>query len=309
MRKDQIEQLRYLSRKLIRELGLLQLDHSNADITPAHWHTLIEIDKDPGITILKLGHLLLMSASKISRLIKVLNKDKLIELKVGADKREKYLYLTATGKKEIEKIDKFSVSKIENAFRLLNNAEMLNIIESIDKYSDALEKSRLAKEQIKIAVLPTSRTIRKQIANMITEIQKHEFSLPVTSEINQCVINAEPDFYYHHSYNFWYGIDHNGKVIGSIGLKKLDNKTGEIKKFFVVSEYRGQGVSKKLMDTLLDAAKKHGFKAVFLGTVDKLHAAHKFYEKYGFKRIPRTALPDNFIVGQLDSIFFQHNLR
>ncbi len=83
-----------------------------------------------------------MSASKISRLIKVLNKDKLIELKVGADKREKYLYLTAIGKKEIEKIDKFSVSKIENAFRFLNDAEMLNIIESIDKYSGALEKIR-----------------------------------------------------------------------------------------------------------------------------------------------------------------------
>ena len=295
---------------MIRELGLLQLDHVNADITtPGHWHALIEIDKDPGITILKLGNLLLMSASKISRLIKTLSKHKLIELKVGADKREKYLYLTAKGEKEIEKINKFSVSKIENAFRFLNDIEMLNIIESIDKYSSALEKSRLAKEQIKIAVLPTSRTIRKQIASMITEIQKHEFSLPVTPEINQCVINAEPDFYYYHSYNFWYAVDNNGKVIGSIGLKKLDRKSAEIKKFFVASEYRGQGVAQKLMDTLFDAAKKHAFKEIFLGTVDKLHAAHKFYKKYGFKHIPRTILPDNFIIGQLDSVFFQYSIK
>ncbi len=305
MKKTQIEQLRHFSRKLVRELGLLQLDQSNSNVTPSHWHTLIEIDKEPGITISKLGNSLLISIPKMSRLVKSLIKDGLIELKAGSDKREKYLSVTMAGKKAIDKIDEFSRLKIEGAFELLKESEMLEIIGSIEKYSTALEKSRLLKEQIKVATISTSHAIRKQIVHMIENIQKREFSIPITDEINQCVLKAENDFYYRRSYNFWYAIDNNGRIIGSIGLKKIDSVTGEIKKFFVVSEYRGKGVAQKLMGTLLKAAAKNGFNSLFLGTVDKLKAAHKFYNKYGFKQIKRDALPDNFEICPVDSIFFK----
>lgn len=305
MKKEKIEQLRHLSRKLIRELGILQLDQSDAHATPSHWHALIEIDKDPSITISKLGNLLLMSAPKVSRLTKSLAKEELIELRTGQDRREKYLYLTAPGKTAVAKIDDFSRSKIQDAFEFLNDADMTKIIDSIDKYSAALEKSRLLKEQVKIATLPTSRTIRKQIINMIADIQKGEFSIPITDETNACILKAEQDFYYNHSYNFWYALDNEGKIIGSIGLKKIDANKGEIKKFFVAAGYRGKGVAQKLMTTLLNAANKHGFQSLFLGTVDKLEAAQKFYSRHGFERIERSALPHNFEVCPVDSVFFQ----
>ena len=305
VKKDQIERLRYLSRKLVRELGLLQVDPSNSNATPGHWHALIEIAKEPGITISKLGNLLLMSASKISRLIKSLVNDGLIECKSGADKREKYLYITDSGQVQIKKIDDFSEEKIEGAFEFLNEAEMLKIIDSIDKYSSALEKNRLQQDKVKIATISTSRTIRKQIISMITNIQKNEFAIPVTDEINMCVLKAEQEFYYNKSYNFWYAVDDNGRIVGSVGLKKIDEGKGEIKKFFVIEEYRGKGVAQKLLQVLLSAATKHHIHTLFLGTVDKLKAAHKFYDKYGFKCINPKQLPVNFEICPLDSLFFQ----
>ncbi len=305
MKKEQIEQLRHLSRKLVRELGLLQPDQSDVNATPAHWHALVEIDKDPGITLSKLANLLLISLSKVSGLIKSLKKDGLIELKMGVDRREKHLHITAAGKNVLEKIDTFSQNKIKGAFEFLDEAEMLKITESIDRYSSALEKSRLIRERVKILTLSTSRTIRKQIVNMIENIQKNEFSIPITEAINTCVLKAEQDFYYNNSYNFWYAIDDNGKIVGSVGLKKIDATKGEIKKFFVIKEYRGKGVAQKLMNALFSASKKHGFKTLYLGTVDTLRAAHKFYDKYGFRRIPDSILPNTFEVCHLDSIFFE----
>jgi DNA-binding MarR family transcriptional regulator/N-acetylglutamate synthase-like GNAT family acetyltransferase len=304
-----IEMLRNSSRKLIRELGMLQLNKGDSKVTPAHWHALIEVSKEPGITISRLGNLLLISISKASRLVKSLAKDGLLIISEGKDKREKYLHLTDEGHSEIKKIDVFSESKINSSFEFLTDKEIEQIIESISIYCSALEKGRLIREQIKIRTLSTSRTIRKQIISMIENIQRTEFSISITDEINLCVLKAEEDFYYNNSYNFWYAIDDAGKIIGSVGLKKIDDRIGEIKKFFVSKKYRGKGVAQKLMKILLKTAQKHKFDALVLGTVEKLHAAHKFYIKYGFTQIDQKDLPNLFVKCPVDTMFFKVNVK
>lgn len=305
MKQKQIEALRYSARKLIRELGMLELDPESPQKTPGHWHALIEVAKEPGITISELGHLLLMSVSTISRVVKSLVKNKFLDLKEGHDKREKSLFLTGRGQEEIRKINTFSDSKIRGAFEFLTDEETKQIILAITKYGEALEKSRLMREEVKIVTLSTSRTIRKQVVKMISDIQKEEFLIPITNETNAGVLKAEEEYYYNNSYNFWYAVNDEGKILGSIGLKKINKEYGEIKKLFVIKEYRGKGVAQKLMNTLLKAASRHKFKILVLGTVDKLHAAHKFYTKYGFTQISQNDLPPGFEINPLDSLFFR----
>jgi DNA-binding MarR family transcriptional regulator/N-acetylglutamate synthase-like GNAT family acetyltransferase len=307
MNFDRMETLRHLSRKLVRELGILQLNQPNVQETPGHWHALIEISKDPGITILKLGHLLVMSSSTVSRLIKSLVKKRLVVLIAGEDKREKSLHLTASGQMAVKKIDVFSHDKIKGALEFLSPADLAELIKSIGKYADALERSRRLKEQTKVNTLSTSRQLRTQIASMITTIQKDEFSIPISENINECILKAEQHFYYNNSYNFWYATDAEGEVIGSIGLKRINDTEAEIKKFFVIHAYRGKGVGQKLMRTLLKASIKHGFHFLYLGTVDKLEAAQKFYKKYGFVQIGTEELPSLFEKCPVDSFFFQGN--
>lgn len=305
LKKEHIEKLRYYSRKLVRELGMLQLDHNDSTITPGHWHALIEIDKDEGVTISKLGVLLLISISKVSRLTTALFKKGLIEFKEGLDKREKYLYLTAVGKKTVKSIDDFSKDKIKGAFKFLKESDMAEIINAIDKYSTALEQNRLFGSNVKILTLSTSRTIRKQIINMIADIQHNEFSIPINQVTNICVLKAEDYFYYNRSCNFWYAVADNGQIIGSIGLNRVNSSCGEIKKFFVIKKYRGTGIAQKLISILISAALKHNFKHLYLGSVDALKAAHHFYAKYGFKKISRSDLPSEFEICDLDAVFYR----
>lgn len=308
MKEKQIDMLRHAARKLIRELGMLEIDPENSQKTPGHWHALIEVAKDPGITISELGRLLLMSISTISRLVKSLAKQGLLNLKEGRDKREKSLFLTDKGQEEIGKINAFSDSKIKGAFEFLTDEEINEIIGALAKYGEALEKSRAMRDEIKIVTLSTSRTIRKQIVNMIAGIQKNEFAIPITKATNAGVLKAEEEYYYNNSYNFWYAVNDEGEVVGSIGLKKINSQCGEIKKLFVIREYRGKGVAQKLMHTLLKAASKHQFTFLVLGTVDKLHAAHKFYTKFGFAQISQKDLPREFMKNPLDSVFFSRKI-
>jgi DNA-binding MarR family transcriptional regulator/N-acetylglutamate synthase-like GNAT family acetyltransferase len=305
MKKESIDALRQVSRKLIRELGLLQLNTAYLKKKPQHWHALIEIGKEPGMTTSKVGILLLLSISAASRVVNALIAEDLVSFKEGADKREKYLYLTEKGRLQLKHMDDFSNIKIKGAFEFLTEDDQEQIINAIQKYANALEKSREVREHIKIHTLSTSRAIRKQIVVMIEDIQKNEFLLPITEDLNATVLRAEEDFYYNNSYNFWYAVDAQGIVMGSIGLKQINAHTAEIKKFFVAKNYRGKGVSSKLMTTLIKAAIKHQFDQLYLGTVSTLHVAHGFYKKYGFKQIPKEDLPPTFSIGPLDTVFFK----
>lgn len=309
MKEKQIELLRSVSRKLVRELGMLQVEPENSQKTPGHWHTLIEVAKKPGITISELGRLLLLSISTISRIVKFLTKNGYVEVKEGEDRREKSLFLTKEGLQEIQKIDAVSDAKIIGAFEFLTDLEIGQIINGITRYGAALEKSRQMRDSVKIVTLSTSRTLRKQIVKMISDIQKKEFLIPITPEINAGILKAENEYYYYNSYNFWYAVNEEGKILGSIGLKRVNSRIGQVKKMFVIKEYRSKGVAQKLMNTLLKAAVKHQFKELLLGTTEKFHAAHKFYAKCGFTPIGKKELPREFEKNPFECLFLKKKLN
>ncbi|KTD43305.1 bifunctional helix-turn-helix transcriptional regulator/GNAT family N-acetyltransferase [Legionella quateirensis] len=302
---DSIDLLRHHSRKLIRELGMLQLNKVDAKEQPSYWHALIEINKEPDVTSAKLSQLLLISLPTLSRIVASLIKDGLISVTEGIDKRERFLRITEKGKEKIQYIDEYSNTKIKRAFHFLTQEDQEQVIGAIGKYAWALEQSRIVRDQIKILRLSTSRTLRKQIIHMIERIQVDEFNINITPEINASILKAEEEYYFHNSCNFWYAVDAQGVIIGSIGLKKLNDSQGELKKFFLTPEYRGLGIASLLLRTLIKNALKHGFKQLFLGTVDQLQAAQRFYEKNGFKPIKKELLPQQFVLCPVDTLFYQ----
>lgn len=304
MEFDSIDLLRHYSRKLVRELGMLQLDKVDAKEQPSYWHTLIEINKEPDLTISKLSQLLLISLPTVSRIVCALIKDGLVSVREGLDKRERFLRVTEKGKDKIHYIDEYSNAKIKRAFHFLTLEDREQLIHAIEKYAAALEQGRVIREQIKILKLSTSRTLRKQIIYMIEQIQINEFHIPITPEINSPILKAEDEYYYHRTCNFWYAVDGQGAIIGCIGLKKLNEKQGEVKKFFVIPEYRGLGVAQQLMNNLVKNSLKHGFTELFLGTVEQLSAARHFYAKNGFKPIKKELLPLQFKLSPVDTHFY-----
>ncbi|CEG56602.1 bifunctional helix-turn-helix transcriptional regulator/GNAT family N-acetyltransferase [Legionella fallonii] len=304
MNNDSIDLLRHYSRKLVRELGMLQLNKMEAKEQPSYWHTLIEINKEPDLTVSKLSQLLLISLPTASRIVFTLIKDGLVTTREGLDKRERFLNITDKGREKIDYIDDYSNNKIKRAFHFLTLEERTQLINSIEKYANALEKGRQIRDQVKILRLSSSRTLRKQIISMIEHIQVQEFNLPITPEINAPILKAEEEYYYHRTCNFWYATDDKGAIIGCIGLKKLNEKQAEVKKFFVISEYRGLGVAQQLMHHLVKSSLKHGFEELFLGTVGVLDAAQRFYVKNGFRIIKKELLPKQFQLCLLDTHFY-----
>ena len=307
MSQENIDNLRHYSRKMVRELGILEIEKDNDKASPQRWHALIEIAQTPKITVSQLSQNLVLHISTVSRIVNSMVEDKLVQYDINSDKREKSLQITAKGLKELKRIDDFSNSKILNAFRFLGEKDQNQIVDAIKKYSLALEKSRVSNDakKIKILTVSTSRLLRQQIKTMVANIQKNEFAIPVTDETNACILDIESNFYYNNSYNFWYAVDDAWALIGCIALRKIDKNNGELKKLFVVKEYRGQKVAQALMNKLLKAAQEHKFQHLYLGTVDVLKMAQSFYLKYGFKKIHKQDLPKSFDICNLDTLFFK----
>lgn len=81
------------------------------------------------------------------------------------------------------------------------------------------------------------------------------------------------------------------KVIGTAGLWKENESEYELIKMAVDIAYRGQGISKILLDRCLEESKKIKGKKIFLFSNSQLKTALKLYEKYGFNYVDVTDAP------------------
>ena len=81
------------------------------------------------------------------------------------------------------------------------------------------------------------------------------------------------------------------KVIGTAGLAKSGEGEFELVKMSVAPAYRGQGISKILLEKCLGTARQQGAKRVTLYSNSQLSAALKLYESYGFRFITEFDSP------------------
>ncbi|HVM32037.1 MAG TPA: GNAT family N-acetyltransferase [bacterium] len=94
-----------------------------------------------------------------------------------------------------------------------------------------------------------------------------------------------PEFY-QKTGDFWVLRD-QGKIIGTIALRWIEDRTGEIKRFFVAPGKRGKGQGKTLLEKVIQSAPTFGFRKLRLDTNSKSPAANHLFKKYGFRLIPR----------------------
>ncbi|MBD0262026.1 MAG: GNAT family N-acetyltransferase [Tolypothrix sp. Co-bin9] len=79
------------------------------------------------------------------------------------------------------------------------------------------------------------------------------------------------------------------KVVGCGGIRRLNDDICELKRMWLLKDYRGQGFGKKMAQMLLDFAKKAGYKKVRLdcGDEQKQAQAVNLYKQLGFYVIER----------------------
>lgn len=73
------------------------------------------------------------------------------------------------------------------------------------------------------------------------------------------------------------------QIIGSLGLFPISKEAAELRKIYVLPEFRGKGIGKAALQFLLSKAKELGYGQLTLDTSGRFTRAIDLYKKMGFK--------------------------
>lgn len=147
-----------------------------------------------------------------------------------------------------------------------------------------------------------------QVVDLILPIQQIEFNVPVTLDMQPDLLDID-QYYTAPGGGFW-GAFSDDLLLGTIGLLHIGHRAGAIRKMFVRKEYRGGEwrIAQSLFDQLRSFSQDHLLTDLYLGTVESMAAAHRFYERNGFVRIAPELLPSWFPRMKPDTVFYHLQL-
>jgi putative acetyltransferase len=89
--------------------------------------------------------------------------------------------------------------------------------------------------------------------------------------------------YYSENGGYFGVVEELNYIVATIGLYRVDETTCELRKMYVLPNFRGKGLGKNLMEFALKKAKEMGFKRVVLETASPLKEAIGLYKRFGFQ--------------------------
>jgi len=155
----------------------------------------------------------------------------------------------------------------------------------------------------------------ERVIELISDIIVNEFNFKLEFDTLDSDILAIEEIYNKSDGGcFWVAesIDDNNtqqqqKIVGTAAVRNLKQfeSTCELKRMYVLNEFRRLGLAQKLLDIAIDFAKSVGYSRMVLDSSKILYAAIALYLKKGFFDIPRyndNYRADVFMERKLSSI-------
>lgn len=157
-----------------------------------------------------------------------------------------------------------------------------------------------------IKIISYNDNYKEQTIKLIFDILENEFGRK--SKSGRPDVKNIPEFYQKDELSdFWIAIRDNDELIGTIALSNFGEGISYLQRFFVKKEFRREGLGRKLLNHLLDFARAHGYKEIYLSTSEDMVSANKFYLKNGFERI--ESLPEKLVEQSAwDNVFYKLDL-
>ena len=82
---------------------------------------------------------------------------------------------------------------------------------------------------------------------------------------------------------------HDGRAAGCFALKRHDATTGDLKRLYVRPAFRGLNIGRRLVASVVAAARESGYRRLVLDSHMSMTKAHALYEEAGFRKIGAPA--------------------
>jgi putative acetyltransferase len=83
---------------------------------------------------------------------------------------------------------------------------------------------------------------------------------------------------------FWV-VRAEGRVVASVGVDRIDERTAELHRLYVDASLRGRGIGQALVETVLDWARDQGIARLVLWSDTRFENSHRLYRRLGFEQL------------------------
>ncbi|KGT92713.1 bifunctional helix-turn-helix transcriptional regulator/GNAT family N-acetyltransferase [Enterobacter cancerogenus] len=285
-----VENIRVASRQMVRELGFMNHTLAGTQYSPSVVHTLLEIEVRGLMSAAQLVQILELEKSSVSRMLsKLVSVGELEEKPSPEDARTKLLGLTAQGRETVRKINGFSNERVLGALKKLDPVRQQAVSTGLISYAGALKACR---ENSHVQPSGGCEIVTGYLPGMIGRItemhgtyyaREHQF----TSVFESKVAAGLADFSTRlesPSNQIWLAVM-NERIVGSVAIdgEDLGDNQAHLRWFILDEGCRGTGVGKRLISEAMQFCHERKFSAVQLWTFNKLTAARRLYESFGFE--------------------------
>ena len=102
---------------------------------------------------------------------------------------------------------------------------------------------------------------------------------------------------------FFVAVDTHHKIIGTVAIKKEDDRIALMRRLFVSRNFRKQNIGIKLIERALQFCDEVGYAEIIFRTTSRMQGANQLCQKKGFKERARLQL------GQVDLYKYALSLR
>lgn len=278
--------IRAASRHLVRGLGFMGGSFAGTDLSPSAVHALIEIGAAPGITARRVGDLLRLENSSVSRMLQKLvgSGAVLVEGDVN-DSRVKRLFLSQAGSERAAAIHAFADGQVKRALGRLAPGQGRTVLEGLRLYSEALGTTGAGDASGRKEIV---RGYRRGIIARTT--QMHASYYARTSGFGQrfesvvaAGLAAFCDRLENNRNAIWSAVQ-DSEIVGSVAIdgEDMGANIAHLRWFIVDDGVRGGGLGRGLLSAALAFVDEQDFTETQLWTFSGLAAARHLYEAHGF---------------------------
>ncbi|PSW15081.1 GNAT family N-acetyltransferase [Photobacterium sanctipauli] len=279
--------IRAQSRHLVRELGMLDHQCGDLDLTPVQAHALIELEQGP-LTVNQMAERLKVDKSNASRTNASLLNAGYVETKADPEDRRKQLSsLTASGQQTLNQLNQGLNQHVSHFLEQLDSDEVAQLENSLRRYTKAISASRQQNDFTLRLLTPQDNAAMAAVVRRVSA--EHGLTPDKGYGVSDPTLDCLSDVYGASNTAFWV-VEKDHRILGGGGIAALEGEQGvcELQKMYFLPELRGKGFARRIAATALKFARQQGYSACYLETTADLNAAIALYESLGFDHIPHA---------------------
>lgn len=281
--------LRRLSDRLTEDAAKIYMLY-NVALDPKWFPVFYVLSQKESAAVTKIAKIIGQSHASVSQIVKEMsNRGLAITEKHSSDARVRVVRLSNAGKQLIPYLEQQCIDVnqaveellIESQYDLWNAIAEVEFLLADKSFLDRVQAVQKIREQKSVEIIDYSPKFHEDFKHLNYEWIEKYFQL---EETDRQVLN-HPDEKILKQGGYIFMARHNGEIVGTCALIKLNGNTYELAKMAVTEKAKGKGIGWLLGQAAINKAHELKAETVFLESNTILKPAINLYQKLGFRKV------------------------